>query len=210
MAKLRRDGRERPEVDHVGGADRDDLRDASLRGRGQACGPGRQHAADQFVGQFGGGDVQDAGDQPVANQPFHRLSAAAGGVKHEHFVAGLFEDRAGLIDTGRGDAEHGGGDQRPVVALAAVAAAMVRSMPAMAAAALPRMMRLMRLSPAISTTELSIRMSLSPTKARTSPEASVLTMTLGTPIGSCRMAAVPMVVPAEPPSPSTPCSRPAA
>ena len=72
-------------------------------------------------------------------------------------------------------------------------------MPAIAAAASPRTSRLMRLMPAISTTELSIRMSLSPTYGRTCPEASVLTISLGTPSGSARMAAVPMVVPAEPP-----------
>ncbi len=77
-------------------------------------------------------------------------------------------------------------------------------MPAIAAAALPSTSRLMRLMPAMSTTELSISTSLSPTYCRTCPEASVLTISLGTPSGKARMAAVPMVVPAEPPSDSMP------
>ena len=38
--------------------------------------------------------------------------------------------------------------------------------------------------------------------------ASVLTMTLGTPKGKARMAAVPIVVPADPPKPSTPSILP--
>ena len=83
------------------------------------------------------------------------------------------------------------------------------TMPAIAAAASSSTMRLMRLMPAISTTELSIRMSLSPTHGRTWPEASVLTISFGTPIGRARMAAVPMVVPAEPPRASTPSTLPA-
>ena len=42
-------------------------------------------------------------------------------------------------------------------------------------------------------------MSLTPTKPRTSPLASVDTMTLGMPRGRARIAAVPIVVPAPPP-----------
>ena len=44
--------------------------------------------------------------------------------------------------------------------------------------------------PRMSTTELSMKMSLSPTNCRTMPEASVLTITFGTPSGSARIAAV--------------------
>ncbi len=58
----------------------------------------------------------------------------------------------------------------------------------------------------MSTTALSMKMSLSPTNCRTVPDASVLSMTFGTPSGSARIAAVAMVVPADPPSPSTPAS----
>ena len=56
----------------------------------------------------------------------------------------------------------------------------------------------------MSTTELSMKMSLSPTNCRTMPEASVLSMTFGTPSGSTFIAAVPIVVPADPPRASTP------
>ena len=41
-------------------------------------------------------------------------------------------------------------------------------------------------------------------------DASVLTMSFGTPKGSARIAAEPIVVPAEPPRPSTPSTLPAA
>ena len=80
--------------------------------------------------------------------------------------------------------------------------------PAIARAACESTCRLTRLSPRMSTTELSMKMSLSPTNCRTVPDASVLSMTLGTPSGSARIAAVAMVVPADPPSPSTPASSP--
>jgi len=56
----------------------------------------------------------------------------------------------------------------------AASGARFRTIPAMAAAALFRMLRLMRLIPAMSTTELNIRMSLSPAYCRTWPEPSVL------------------------------------
>ena len=62
----------------------------------------------------------------------------------------------------------------------------------------------------MSTTELSMKMSLSPTYCRTMPEASVLTMTFGTPSGSAFIAAVAMVVPADPPRPRTPDTSPRA
>ena len=66
----------------------------------------------------------------------------------------------------------------------------------------------MRLMPEMSTTVFSISTSLSPTYGRTWPDASVLAMSLGTPIGKARMAAVAIVVPAEPPRPSTPATSP--
>ena len=69
----------------------------------------------------------------------------------------------------------------------------------MAWAASPNTVRLIRFRPRMSATELIITMSLSPTNARTSPEASVLSITLGTPSGRRRMAAVPIEVPARPP-----------
>ena len=55
-----------------------------------------------------------------------------------------------------------------------------------------------------------MKMSLSPTNCRTMPDASVLTITFGTPSGSARIAAVAMVVPADPPRPRTPDTSPRA
>ena len=78
--------------------------------------------------------------------------------------------------------------------------------PAIARAAWERTVLLMRLRPAISATALSMKMSLSPTNWRTVPDVNVLSITLGTPSGSARIAAVAIEVPAEPPRPSTPPS----
>ena len=52
--------------------------------------------------------------KPRADQRFHRLPAGAGGVEDQHLVAGVLEHLARPGDAGRGDAEHGGGDERPV------------------------------------------------------------------------------------------------
>jgi len=114
ILELRRHRVQRPEVDHVGGADRDHLRRAGLGGGRKSPGPGREDAADQFVGQFGGGDVEHAGNQALADQRLHRLAAGAGAVKHEHLIAGLFEHFSGTLNAGRGNAEHRSGDQRLV------------------------------------------------------------------------------------------------
>ena len=62
----------------------------------------------------------------------------------------------------------------------------------------------------MSTTELSMKMSLSPTNCRTMPDASVLSITFGTPSGSALIAAVAMVVPADPPRPRMPDTSPRA
>ena len=82
--------------------------------------------------------------------------------------------------------------------------------PAIARAACESTSRLTRLMPRMSTTELSMKMSLSPTNCRTMPDASVLIITFGTPSGSARIAAVAMVVPADPPRPRMPDTSPRA
>ena len=73
-------------------------------------------------------------------------------------------------------------------------------MPANACAALASTCSLMRLMPCTSVTECIMQMSLGPTYGRVSPLAMVLTMSLGTPMGSMRMPAVASVVPPEPPA----------
>ena len=73
-------------------------------------------------------------------------------------------------------------------------------MPASAWAALASTRSEMRLMPATSVTEYIMQMSEGPTYGFTSPEATVETMTLGTPIGRPRMARVASAVPPEPPA----------
>ena len=130
-------------------------------GCSEPLGPGREKAAHKLIGQFRSSDIENTRDQTLGNQRFHRLSAVARGVEHEYLVAGLLQQLPGTHDTGGGDAEHRGGDQRFVTRGRLLAANV--TMPAMARAAVPSTSRLMRLTPKMSTTELSIRMSLSPT-----------------------------------------------
>ena len=116
---------------------RNDLRHAAQsRGR-QAVRPGAQDAADQFVRQFGGGDVEHAANQAIVDERFHRLAAGAGGVEDEHFVTGLLRDLPGGLDARGGHAEHGRGEERLVVHHPRVATRGLAcfTMPIMAAAA---------------------------------------------------------------------------
>src|SRR4051812_10620328 len=66
------------------------------------------------------------------------------------------------------------------------------------------------LIPAMSTTEYIIVTSTEPTYGLVSPDATVETISFGTPIGSARMAWVTSAEPPEPPSPPTASSRPSA
>ena len=77
-------------------------------------------------------------------------------------------------------------------------------MPAIAPAAFERMRADTWLMPAMSTTEYIIVTSTAPTYGRVSPEASVETISFGTPTGSSRMACVAIEEPPEPPRASDP------
>ena len=88
-----------------------------------------------------------------------------------------------------------------VAAEAAIGCAII---PASACAALPSTRSLMRLMPCTSVTACIMQMSLGPTYGRVSPLAMVETITLGTPTGKARMAAVASVVPPEPPAEISP------
>ena len=81
------------------------------------------------------------------------------------------------------------------------------TMPTIAAAAFERIRAEMELMPATSTTDAIIAMSTAPTYGDTSPEATVETISFGSPIGSARMAAVAIVVLPDPPAASTPSHR---
>ena len=77
-------------------------------------------------------------------------------------------------------------------------------MPVTPVAALPSTRREIRLRPAMSVTEYTRVMSEGPTYPATFPEAIVDTISLGTPMGSARMAGEISAVPPEPPIPSMP------
>ena len=73
-------------------------------------------------------------------------------------------------------------------------------MPAMAAAELLRIVFRSSLVPAMSTTEYIRVMSVSPTRGPVSPEATVLAMSLGNPMGRVRITAEAKLVPPLPPA----------
>ena len=77
-------------------------------------------------------------------------------------------------------------------------------------AALARIMAEIRLIPAMSTTEYIIVTSVEPTYELVSPEATVETISFGTPTGSRRIASVASAVPPVPPSAPIASNRPSA
>ena len=89
------------------------------------------------------------------------------------------------------------------------AGASCPTMPQMAPAALERIRRDNRFRPAISTGEYMSVTSLTPTYGATSPDATVETISFGTPVGNVCIAAAAMFVPPPPPSASAPWNRPA-
>ncbi len=66
---------------------------------------GREHAAGDLVGDLGGRDVDDAGEEARVGELFHRATADAGGVEDEA-VVGVLETLGHRLDAGRRDAEH--------------------------------------------------------------------------------------------------------
>ena len=85
----------------------------------------------------------------------------------------------------------------------------IEAMPAMAPAALLKIVLNRPFIPAISTTEYIIVMSVSPTICPVSPEATVLTSSLGTPIGMVAlMTSETTLVPPLPPALRTPWTSP--
>ena len=72
---------------------------------------GRQHAAEQQVADFRGGDVDDADERAGIDELLHRLPADAGGVKHQALEI-FFQRVDNGVDAGRRHAEHGQPDRR--------------------------------------------------------------------------------------------------
>jgi hypothetical protein len=158
---------------------------------------GGEDAAHQHVADFGGGQVDPPA--PCRCRPaFHRLPADAGGVEHQAVIVAL-QPRRDLLHAGRGDAEHGQADGR-LARRGAVRRAAPCTMPAMACAALPSTSSVIALSPCTSATECIIVMSDGPTYLLHLAEATVETISLGTPTGSARIAGATMAVPPEPPA----------
>ncbi len=83
-------------------------------------------------------------------------------------------------------------------------------MPAIAPAAFARIRSEIRFSPEMSTTEYVIDTSVAPTYGRVSPEASVETISFGTPTGRPRIACAAIDELPEPPTERMPSSRPSA
>ena len=84
------------------------------------------------------------------------------------------------------------------------------AIPAIAPAAFAMIRADTELTPEMSTTEYIIVTSTAPTYGRVSPEATVETISFGTPTGSARIARVPMEEPPEPPSARMASSAPSA
>ena len=84
----------------------------------------------------------------------------------------------------------------------------IPTIPAMASTALRKMVLEILLSPATSTMEGIMMMSLVPTYWDTFPEAMVETMSFGTPMGRARMAGVARDVPPDPPRERIPSNLP--
>ncbi len=114
VTKLLRDRIGRSEIHHIQRPQGDHLGHAAQACRRQAVAAGAQNAADLFIRQLGGGDVEHTTNQPVGDEGFHRHAPGAGSMKNQHFVAILFHQGAGSLHAGRGDAEHGCGDDRLV------------------------------------------------------------------------------------------------
>ena len=81
-----------------------------------------EHAAHQEIADFGGREVDDAGEQAGIDQLLHRSAADAGGVEDQAFEVVLGELGRDLLHAGRRDAEHRQTDGGQ----AAVAAALLR------------------------------------------------------------------------------------
>ena len=98
------------EVDHVDTAWGDDGGQFCAGGGVETIGSCGEDATDDFVGEFGGGDVEDALDEAGVDDGFHGLTADAGAMEHEGFEARVFEHDFGAVDASGGVAKHAGDD----------------------------------------------------------------------------------------------------
>ena len=172
--------------------------------------PGRsggENAAHQLVGPLRRRHVEDARDGPRFDERLHRAPAGAGRVEHEDLVSLGLQALPRALDAARRIAEHACDDERLRRALGDRGRLHHRADRPCGA---PEDRSREAVEPATSTMLGTITMSFSRTYGATLPLATVETMTFGSPSGSARMAAVPIAVPPDPPSDSTPCIRPSA
>ena len=119
-----------------------------------------------------------------------------------------FEPRPGPVDAGGRHAEHRRRDDRPVAPSGRSGGRAPGPSRPSRRRRWPGRSCVSRFRPARSATGWNMAMSLPPTNGRVWPLARVLTITLGRPNGRARIAAVPMIVPADPPRPKTPSTPP--
>ncbi len=101
----------RAEVDHVERADRNHLRNTRLpRGR-HAVWTGVEDTADEVIGQFRGGDVENSRKIAPSNQILERSATGSCHMKDDHFVPELLKQISGVHNAGCRHTEHRCGDE---------------------------------------------------------------------------------------------------
>ena len=151
------DGLGRPEVHHVERAGGADPGEAGAGDGAEPVGAGGEDAADDVVGDLGGGGVDHALEHAAAGEHLQRAAAGAGGVEDERVVGGA-ELSATRVTQGVVTPNM----LRPTAGLVVVAG-RTPAMAVMAAAAWARTVRVMRLRPARSATGCIMVMSETPT-----------------------------------------------
>ena len=101
----------RAKIHHVEAAGGDHCGDTMPRGGVEAGRTGGENAADEFVGPFGGRDVEDPCHRAACDQRFHRPTTGACGMEDDDIAAGRFEQRPGLLHAGGRVAEHRSDDE---------------------------------------------------------------------------------------------------
>ena len=95
-----------PEIDHVERTHRADIGHAGPGDSTEAVLGCRQHPTDQHVADFGRGEIENAGENAVIDELFHRAPANARGVE-DHAIKVRLQPLDDCRNTRRRDAEHG-------------------------------------------------------------------------------------------------------
>ena len=95
-------------INHIETTRRDDCGNFSAGSSIESFWSSRQDSADEFIGPFGGGEVEHARNQPAGDESFHRATTVAGSSKDEDLIAGGFHDALGFGDASGRVAKHTG------------------------------------------------------------------------------------------------------